>query len=198
MDLVGPRRPSGSACPSGTCTALSTGATCPPIQSPARSAYSATRWRTSTRSSPIPAAAPRRPPIGGAGPCTLREMLGGAVKRMGIAALAGVVVLAAGSCGGDGGNEDATNPTAPSTTSAPTTTLDEETQKEEEASEALPRLLGGLRGSHGGACFIPSSPGCKPLMTGDHQRRRDSAEPRRNARRKGRSGTAARSHEEQP
>jgi hypothetical protein len=65
-------------------------------------------------------------------------MLGGAVRRVWIAALVGVVVLAGGACGGED-NEESTDPTAASTTSAPatTTTLDDETQKEEAATGAL-------------------------------------------------------------
>jgi hypothetical protein len=63
-------------------------------------------------------------------------MLGSAVRRVWIAALAGAVALAAGACGGDDGDEESTNTTTASSTSAPSTTLDEETQKEEAATAA--------------------------------------------------------------
>jgi len=47
-------------------------------------------------------------------------MLGSSVRRVWVAALAGVVALAA--CGGDDSDEESTDQTAPSSTSAPTTT----------------------------------------------------------------------------
>jgi hypothetical protein len=49
-------------------------------------------------------------------------MLGGAVKRVWIAALAGVVVVGGVACGGDDDEEESTGSTASSTTAAPTTT----------------------------------------------------------------------------
>jgi hypothetical protein len=49
-------------------------------------------------------------------------MLGGAVKRVWIAALAGVVVVGGVACGGDDGEQESTGSTASSTTAAPTTT----------------------------------------------------------------------------
>jgi hypothetical protein len=63
-------------------------------------------------------------------------MLGGAVRRVLIAALAGVVVVSGGvGCGGDDEEEGST---ASTTTAAPTTTtLDEKTRKEEAAKEAF-------------------------------------------------------------
>jgi hypothetical protein len=63
-------------------------------------------------------------------------MLGSAVRRVLIAALAGVVVMGGVACGGDDDDEGSTGSTASSTTAAPTTTLDEETRKEEEAKAA--------------------------------------------------------------
>jgi hypothetical protein len=63
-------------------------------------------------------------------------MLGGAVKRVWIAALAGVVVVGGVACGGDDNEEEPTGSTA-SDTAAPPTTLDEETRKEEAATKAL-------------------------------------------------------------
>jgi hypothetical protein len=62
-------------------------------------------------------------------------MLGGAVSRVWIAALVGVVVVGGVACGGDD-DEESTGSTASSTTAAPTTTLDEETRKEEAAKAA--------------------------------------------------------------
>jgi hypothetical protein len=62
-------------------------------------------------------------------------MLGGAVNRMWIAALVGVVVVGGVACGGDD-DEESTGSTASSTTAATTTTLDEETRKEEAAKTA--------------------------------------------------------------
>ena len=58
------------------------------------------------------------------------------MRRLWIAALAGVVVVGGGGCGGDD-DEESTGSTASSTTAAPTTTLDEETRKEEAATRTL-------------------------------------------------------------
>jgi hypothetical protein len=63
-------------------------------------------------------------------------MLGGAVRRVWIAALVCAVLGAAGGCGG-ADDEESTGTTAASTTSAPSTTLDEETQKEQAARDAF-------------------------------------------------------------
>jgi hypothetical protein len=63
-------------------------------------------------------------------------MLGGAVKRVWIAALAGVVMVGGVACGGDDGEEESTGSTASSTTAAPATTLDEETRKVDAAKAA--------------------------------------------------------------
>jgi hypothetical protein len=62
-------------------------------------------------------------------------MLGGAVTRVWMAALSGVVVVGGLACGGDD-DEESPGSTASSATAAPTTTLDEETRKEEAAKAA--------------------------------------------------------------
>jgi hypothetical protein len=95
-------------------------------------------------------------------------MLGGAVKRVWIAALAGVVVVGGVACGGDD-DEESTEPTASSTTAAPTTTLDEEIRKEEAAKEAF---LDYYEAFFAAAAepVNPQLPELQRLMTGDQRR----------------------------
>ena len=96
-------------------------------------------------------------------------MLGGAVKRVWIAALAGVVLVAGVACGGDDGEEESTGSTASSTTPAPTTTLDEETRKVEAAKAAyLAYWDAYMRAT--AEPVNPQLPAMQDLMTGDHQR----------------------------
>jgi hypothetical protein len=95
-------------------------------------------------------------------------MLGGAVKRVSLAALAGVVVVAGVACGGDD-KEESTAPTASSTTAAPTTTLDEATRKVEAAKAAyLAYWDAYMRAT--AEPVDPQLPAMQDLMTGDHQR----------------------------
>jgi hypothetical protein len=95
-------------------------------------------------------------------------MLGGAVKRVLIAALAGVVVVGGVACGGDD-KEGSTAPTASSTTAAPTTTLDEATRKVEAAKAAyLAYWDAYMRAT--AEPVDPQLPAMQDLMTGDHQR----------------------------
>jgi hypothetical protein len=96
-------------------------------------------------------------------------MLGGAVRRVCIAALAGAVALATGACGGDDGDEESTDTTAASSTSAPITTLDEETQKEEAAKEAYLAYWDAYMEATAEP-VDPQLPAMQQLMTGDHQR----------------------------
>ena len=91
------------------------------------------------------------------------------MRRVSIAALASVVALAVGACGGDDGDEESTNRTAPSSTSAPTTTLDEETQKEEEAKKAFLAYWEAYMEATAEP-VDPQLPALQQLMTGDHQR----------------------------
>jgi hypothetical protein len=95
-------------------------------------------------------------------------MLGGSVRRVWVAALAGVVALAA--CGGDDSDEESTDQTAPSSTSAPTTTtLDEERQKEEAAKAAYLAYWDAYVEATEEP-VDPQLPAMQSLMTGDHQR----------------------------
>jgi hypothetical protein len=95
-------------------------------------------------------------------------MLGGAVKRVWIAALAGVVVVGGVACGGDDA-EESTGSTVSSTTAAPTTTLDEETWKVEAAKDAF---LDYHRAVLEAASepVTPGLPKLQDLMTNDQQR----------------------------
>jgi hypothetical protein len=95
-------------------------------------------------------------------------MLGGAVNRMWIAALVGVVVVGGVACGGDD-DEDSTGSTASSTTAAPTTTLDEETGKEEAAKAAYLAYWDAYMDATAEP-VDPQLPAMQELMTGDHQR----------------------------
>ena len=96
-------------------------------------------------------------------------MLGSAVRRVWIAAVAGAVALAAGACGGDDGDEESTNTTTASSTSAPTTTLDEETQKEEAATAVYLAYWDAYLEATAEP-VDPRLPAMQQLMTGDHKR----------------------------
>jgi hypothetical protein len=93
-------------------------------------------------------------------------MLGGAVRRVWIAALAGVVVVGGVACGG-GDDEEATEPTASSTTAAPTTTLATNPSAEVEAAY-LAYWDAYLEASS--EPVTPDLPGLQALMTGVHKR----------------------------
>jgi hypothetical protein len=95
-------------------------------------------------------------------------MLGGAVKRVLIAALAGVVVVGGVACGGDD-EEESTAPTASSTTAAPTTTLDEATRKEEAAKAAYLAYWDAFERASAEP-VNPTSPDLLERMTGDQAR----------------------------
>ncbi|MGH9191987.1 MAG: hypothetical protein ACRDZ0_05890 [Acidimicrobiales bacterium] len=95
-------------------------------------------------------------------------MLGSAVRRAWIAALAGAVA-AAGACGGDDSDGESTNTTTASSTSAPTTTLDEETQKEEAATKAFLDYYEAFF-TAAAEPVDPHLPELQRLMTGDQQR----------------------------
>jgi predicted lipid-binding transport protein (Tim44 family) len=95
-------------------------------------------------------------------------MLGGAVRRVWIAALAWVVVVGGVACGG-GDDEEATEPTASSTTAVPTTTLDEETRKEEAAKEAFLNYHRAVLEA-ASEPVTPGLPKLQHLMTNDQQR----------------------------
>jgi hypothetical protein len=95
-------------------------------------------------------------------------MLGGGVKRMWIAALAGVVGLGGVACGGDD-EEESTGSTASSTTAAPTTTLDKETAKVEAAKAAYLAYWDAYMQATAEP-VDPQLPAMQDLMTGDHQR----------------------------
>jgi hypothetical protein len=95
-------------------------------------------------------------------------MLGGAVKRVCIAALAGVVVVGGVSCGGDD-EEESTGSTVSSTTAAPATTLNEETAKVEAAKATyLAYWDAYMRAT--AEPVDPQLPAMQDLMTGDHRR----------------------------
>jgi hypothetical protein len=94
-------------------------------------------------------------------------MLGGAVKRVLIAALAGVVVVGGVACGGDD-KEESTAPTASSTTAAPTTTLDEATRKEEAATRALLDYYDAYQQATAEP-VNPEHPELQALVTGEHR-----------------------------
>jgi hypothetical protein len=95
-------------------------------------------------------------------------MLGGVVKRVWIAVLAGVVMVGGVACGGDD-DEESTGSAASSTTAAPTTTLDEETRKEAAAEEAF---LAYYEAFFAAAAepVKPQLPELQRLMTGDQRR----------------------------
>lgn len=92
-------------------------------------------------------------------------MLGGAVRRVWIAALVGAVLVALGACGGDD-DEESTGTTAASTTSAPSTTLANPSSEVEEAYLAYWDAY--LKASS--EPVKPDIPELQALMTGDHQR----------------------------
>jgi hypothetical protein len=96
-------------------------------------------------------------------------MLGGAVKRVWIAALAGVVMVGGVACGGDKGEEESTGSTASSTMAAPSTTLDEETRKEEAAKEAFVDYYEAFFAA-AAEPVNPQLPELQRLMTGDQRR----------------------------
>jgi hypothetical protein len=95
-------------------------------------------------------------------------MLGGAVKRVWIAALAGVVVVGGVACGGDDA-EEPTGTTVSSTTAAPTTTLDEETGKVDAAKEAFLDYYDAFFAA-ATEPVNPQLPELQRLMTGDQRR----------------------------
>jgi hypothetical protein len=95
-------------------------------------------------------------------------MLGGAVKRVWIAALAGVVVVGGVACGGDDA-EESTGSTPSSATAVPTTTLDEETRKVEAAKAAYLAYWDAYMQATVEP-VDPQLPAMQDLMTGDHQR----------------------------
>jgi len=90
------------------------------------------------------------------------------VRRVWIAALAGVVVVGGAACGGDD-DEESTSSTASSTTAAPTTTLDAETRKEEGAKAAYIAYWDAYMEATAEP-VDPQLPAMQALMTGDHQR----------------------------
>jgi hypothetical protein len=92
-------------------------------------------------------------------------MLGGAVKTMWIATVAGVVVVGGVACGGD--DDESTEPTAGSTTVAPTTTTTVDARVEVEEAY-LAYWDAYLKASS--EPVTPDLPGLQVLMTGDHQR----------------------------
>jgi hypothetical protein len=94
-------------------------------------------------------------------------MLGGAVTRVWIAALVGVVVVGGVACGGD--DDESTDPTTGSAMAAPTTTLDEETRKEEAAKTAYLAYWDAYMEATADP-VDPQLPAMQELMTGDHQR----------------------------
>ena len=90
------------------------------------------------------------------------------MKRVWIAALAGVVVVGGVACGGDD-EEESTGSTAGRPTTAPTTTLDEATEKVEAAKSAYLAYWDAYMQ----ATAEPVDPQLRTmqdLMTGDHQR----------------------------
>ena len=90
------------------------------------------------------------------------------MRKVWIAALAGVVVVGGAACGGDD-DEKSTSSTASSTTAAPTTTLDEETRKEEGAKAAYIAYWDAFER----ASAQPVDPSSRDLlarMTGDQAR----------------------------
>jgi hypothetical protein len=93
-------------------------------------------------------------------------MLGGAVKRVWIAALAGVVVVGGVACGGDDA-EESTGSTASSATAAPTTTTTANPRVEVEKAY-LAYWDAYLEASS--EPVTPDLPGLQVLMTGDHKR----------------------------
>jgi hypothetical protein len=103
-------------------------------------------------------------------------MLGGAVRRVLIAALAGVVVVGGVGCGGDDEEEGSTGSSVGSTTAAPSTTLDEETGKvlDEETGkvEAATRALLDYYDAYQQATAEPVDPEhshLQALVTGEHR-----------------------------
>ncbi|MGH8950786.1 MAG: hypothetical protein ACRDX9_05115 [Acidimicrobiia bacterium] len=93
-------------------------------------------------------------------------MLGGAVRRVTTAALAGVVVLAAGACGDDDGDEESTDQTAASTTAAPTTsTVDPSAEVEAAYLAYWDAYLEAVAEP-----VNPELPELQALMTGGHRR----------------------------
>jgi hypothetical protein len=93
-------------------------------------------------------------------------MLGGAVKRVSLAVLAGVVVVAGVACGGDD-KEESTAPTASSATAAPTTTTTADPRAEVEEAY-LAYWDAYLEASS--EPVNPNLAGLQVLMTGDHKR----------------------------
>jgi hypothetical protein len=95
-------------------------------------------------------------------------MLGGAVRRVLIAALAGVVVVSGVGCGGDDDEEGgSTGQRATSTTAGPTTTTTADPRVEVEAAY-LAYWDAYLEASS--EPVTPDLPGLQVLMTGDHKR----------------------------
>jgi hypothetical protein len=94
-------------------------------------------------------------------------MLGGAVRKVLIAALAGVVVVSGVGCGGDDEEEGST---ASTTTAAPTTTtLDEKTRKEEAAKAAYLAYWDAYMEATTEP-VDPELPAMQELVTSDHKR----------------------------
>jgi hypothetical protein len=92
-------------------------------------------------------------------------MLGGAVRRVSVAVLASVVVLAAGACGENDGDEESTDQTAPSSTSATTTTTTNPSAEVEAAYLAYWDAY--LEASS--EPVNPDLPELQALMSGGHQ-----------------------------
>jgi hypothetical protein len=94
-------------------------------------------------------------------------MLGGAVRKVLIAALAGVVVVSGVGCGGDDEEEGST---ASTTTAAPTTTtLDEKTRKEVAAKAAYLAYWDAYMEATTEP-VDPELPAMQELVTSDHKR----------------------------
>jgi hypothetical protein len=93
-------------------------------------------------------------------------MLGGAVRWVLIAALAGVIVVGGVGCGGDDEEEGSTGPRTSSTTAVTTTTTADPRVEVEEAYLAYWDAY--LEASN--EPVTPDLPGLQVLMTGDHKR----------------------------
>src|SRR5262245_23643236 len=94
-------------------------------------------------------------------------MLGDAVRRLWIAALAGAVAVAFAACGGDD-DEESSGTTATSSASAPSTTLDQQMPKEDAATAALLDYYDAYQEATAEP-VDPQHPGLQALVTGEHK-----------------------------
>jgi hypothetical protein len=94
-------------------------------------------------------------------------MLGGAVRRVLIAALAGVVVVSGVGCGGDDEEEGST---ASTTTAAPTTTTLDEKKRKEVAAKAAYLAYWDAYMEATTEPVDPELPAMQELVTSDHKR----------------------------